>query len=64
MSDIIATIIQDFIIFNLNYLGAAIKWLFLRKKYTYKELLKQDWNTRIGALTFIILISLVIITIA
>jgi len=60
MADFLAQIFQELIIQNLNYVGASIKWIFLRKKYSFKELLDQNWNTRIGALVIVALIALIV----
>lgn len=41
-------------------LGACVRWLFLRKKYTFSEILNQNWNGRIGVLTISIIIGTII----
>lgn len=44
MEDIIATFFQDFFPSALARIGAFYRWIFLRKKYNYKEVLEQKWN--------------------
>ncbi|WP_196887977.1 hypothetical protein [Aureivirga sp. CE67] len=38
--------------------GASIRWLFLKKKYSFKEILEQDWNGRIGFICIAIIVYL------
>jgi len=57
MIELLGQFIFDSIIQSLNHIGAAIKWFFLRNKLSYKEILKQNWNNRIG----ILFIALVVI---
>lgn len=59
MSDILGGILAEAIIQSLNHIGAAIKWIFVRNKYSYKELLNQNWNNRIGLL-FVVLIFIIL----
>lgn len=51
---------QDLILSILQKLGALIRWFFLKNKYTYKEVLNQNWNGRIGLLFITIAISSII----
>ena len=41
----------------LKYTGAAVRWLFLYRRYSFTAVLKQNWNTRIGILTYALLIG-------
>lgn len=61
MEDFISQFIQDLIPSAIKRLGAFIRWVFFRNKYSYKEVLEQNWNGRIGVL-FIILIVVLIMT--
>lgn len=49
------TIIWTFI----KGIGASIRWIFLQRKYSFKEILSQNWNGRIGLL---VIISTVLLT--
>ncbi len=40
-------------------IGASLKWCFYLGKKSYKDILKEEWNTRLGF--FLIVIILVII---
>jgi len=60
MEDFITQFFQELIPSALAKLGGFFRWLFLRKKYTYKEILKQNWNTRIGLLVIILFFVLII----
>ena len=60
MEDIIATFFQELIPSALARIGAFFRWIFLRKKYNYKEVLKQKWNGRVGLLFITLLIVLLI----
>ena len=59
MEELIREFIQEVLLGSIIKFGALIRWFFLRKKYSYKEVLKQDWNGRVGLL-FIILIAYLI----
>ena len=60
MEDFITQFFQDLIPSVLQRLGALIRWIFLKNKYTYKEVLNQDWNGRIGVLfTTTIIMSII-----
>jgi len=60
MEEFIISFFQELIPTALAKLGGFVKWIFLRKKYTYQEILNQDWNARIGLLTIIIFFVLII----
>jgi hypothetical protein len=54
----------SFLIFDVLWeifrqLGASVRQLFLRKKYTIHELLKQNWNGRVG----LFVVGIVVVTI-
>ncbi|MNK07628.1 hypothetical protein D3C87_255430 [compost metagenome] len=51
--EILSEIFKEVIIYGvLQFPGAAIRWLFLRKKKTFKELLKDNFelNTLVSVL--------------
>gem|GEM_PF-6135551 len=54
-------LLNDILLVRLKRFGALIRWSYqLDKPYT--EILKQDWNTRIGTILFwIILISILVV---
>jgi hypothetical protein len=56
--EIIKEVIIDGI---LQYPGAAIRWLFLRKRKTFKELLNDnfEFNVLVSVLVLVLIISLV-----
>ncbi len=53
--------IGEVFVMLIRRLGASIRWLFLGRKYTFKELLSQDWNLRSG---FFVLLSALILGLA
>lgn len=58
--DFIVDIFLEFIIYGiLQYPGAAIRWLFIRKRKTFKELLKD--NFEINAFLAIIMIGCMVV---
>jgi uncharacterized protein YycO len=57
---ILDIIFEDVLMGLLRRIGASIRWIFLRKKYTFKEILSLDWNGTIGFLTFTIVILFLI----
>lgn len=59
MGNFIAEFLGEFLLSLIPRLGAFFRWIFLRKKYSYKEILEQNWNGRIG-LIFIILVIVLI----
>lgn len=59
LEDIFSQVLIDGVWLTIKQLGAGIRWLFLRKNYSFKEIEKQNWNGRIGLLTiFLIIIAL------
>jgi hypothetical protein len=64
MMDIIVTILVDVVIYYLlSYPGAVIRWIFLRKKKSLKEILAEDIfvNSAIGLLFLVPLIGGIIL---
>ncbi len=59
MGEFIGQLIFDSLLQSVKHIGASIKWIFLRKKFSYKEILKQNWNNRIGLLFIIFVIATV-----
>lgn len=55
--ELIVSIFQDILWGTVLRVGATIRWLFLRTKYSYSQILKQDWNGRIGLLFIFLLLS-------
>ena len=48
MDEFLNQIFQDFFYYLFRIVGARFRWLFLRRKYSFKEILEQNWNGRIG----------------
>ena len=51
----------EVILGGVKNIGAWFRYLFLSKKYSFKEVLQQDWNNRIGFLVLSILIGVSIL---
>ncbi|MGV8992492.1 MAG: hypothetical protein ACOH1O_00190 [Flavobacterium sp.] len=47
---------------TIRYSGAAVRFAFMHKKFTFDQVLKQDWNNRIGIIVLSVLIGLLIWT--
>lgn len=60
MGDLITQFFQDLIPSASKRLGTLIKWIFLKNRYTYNEILNQNWNGRIGVL-FVTIVMLTIV---
>lgn len=58
--EFIGDVFLRFISRGFTYLGAAIRWLFLKNKYNYNEIVEWEWNTTIGFFISIGLIFLLI----
>jgi hypothetical protein len=61
MDDFITTFFQEVTKGYIPKLGASIRWIFLRKRYSFEELLKQNWNNRIGILMIGIIVGVIIL---
>ncbi len=59
MGEFLIEVIFEGIIQSLSYIGASVKWVFLRNKFSYKEILKHNWNYRIGILVMILVFFLI-----
>ena len=59
--DIIGGFFQEIFAGFIRRIGAAFRWVFLRKKYNFQEVLKQDWNFRIGIMIIMIVVLTMII---
>ena len=55
MGDIIADIFAELLPGMIRRLGAGLRWLFLRKKYSYEEILDKNGNLLLG-LAFLVLV--------
>lgn len=54
------TLFQEILWGLIKRLGSFIRWLFLRNKYSYDLIYKQDWNGRVGLLTICLIIILIL----
>lgn len=61
MEDFLSDFVAEFIPSMIKNLGAFVRYLYLYKRFSFKEVLKQDWNHRIGLLFLIIVISIIIL---
>ena len=52
--------LQEVLLLVVIKIGTAVRWFFLRNKYSYKEILEQDWNGRVGLLTIILFAFLIV----
>jgi hypothetical protein len=46
LEEIIATIFQDIILVSIRVIGSFVRWIFLKHKFTFKEIRSQSWNGR------------------
>jgi len=60
MREAIAEILIEIFVHSFKSIGAAIRWLFLKNKYSYDEILEQGWNHRIGVLFGLTVILMVL----
>ena len=45
---------------SFRFIGACVKWLFYRGKKSFKIIRKESWNGRIGLLTIIVIVGILI----
>ena len=55
IGEIIATFFELYFLRIFKYFGAALRWPFLFKKFTFRELLTHPWNIPIGMTVFALL---------
>ena len=60
MREAIAELLIEIFVHSFKSIGAAIRWVFLKNKYTFDEILEQGWNHRIGALFALFVILMVL----
>lgn len=53
---LIEGLFQEVIWGTIKRIGSIIRWIFLFRKYSYKDVYKQDWNGRIGLFTCLCII--------
>jgi uncharacterized protein YycO len=46
---------------SIKRIGSAVRWVFLRKKYSYPDIYDQSWNGRVGLLTLALSLTLFIV---
>ena len=63
IEEFIVTFFQDIVWDGIIRFGAFIRWIFIRKKYSYKEVVQQDWNGRIGLLIIALIVVALILLI-
>ena len=54
----VETIFEEILWSFIKRLGSGIRWLFLKSKYSYNEIYKQDWNGRVGIITICYIVGL------
>lgn len=59
LEDFVVGFFQEIIVAGVKYIGAFFRWILLRKKYTYKQVYNQDWNTRVGLLAIALIVILI-----
>lgn len=60
VEEFIGIFFQEVLLASIRRIGSFVRWLFLRKKYSYNDIYKQDWNGRIGILAIVITALLLI----
>ena len=60
IEEFIGTLFTEVLWASIKRFGSFIRWLFLRTKYSYKDIYKQDWNGRIGVFTIAVIVILLI----
>lgn len=50
LDELLQTLFGEILMGFIRHVGAIVRWLFLGKKYSYREIRKQDWNARVGIL--------------
>jgi hypothetical protein len=58
--DFISEFISQFIFDKFKWIGIFIKWIFYLGKKPINQIKKENWNNRIGFITIISLIGLII----
>lgn len=58
--ELIATFFQEVLYEAIKWIGIVIKWLFYLGKKPISEIKKENWNTRIGFIVFILLILFIV----
>jgi hypothetical protein len=58
--DIFIGIGQEILFSSFKWIGISIKWMFYLGKKPISEIRKENWNTRIGFIVFLVLIGLII----
>jgi hypothetical protein len=53
--EFIGMIIQEIFLSSIRIIGAGVRWLFLKKKFSFKEIRSQSWNGRVGLITMFII---------
>ena len=58
MEEIFHGIFEVVFVKTLKYIGASLRWIISFNKYSFKEILDKDGNTRIGFIVLIIIIGI------
>ncbi len=61
LGDLLAEFFSGLVWVAIKIIGAFIRWIFLRRKYSFDEVYEQDWNGRIGLLVVLLIILLIAI---
>ena len=54
------TFFQEVLWASIKRLGSFVRWVFLKRKYSYNDIYKQDWNGRVGIITICFIVVLII----
>ena len=60
IEEFLTTFFQEILWGGIIKLGAFVRWIFLKSKYSFKEILQQNWNGRIGLLLLTSVVVLII----
>lgn len=61
LGDLLAEFFSRLVWVAIKSIGAFIRWIFLRRKYSFEEVNEQGWNGRIGllvVLSFVLFVAL------
>jgi hypothetical protein len=58
--DLIAIFLQEVLFGSFKYIGIGTKWFFYLGKKPISQVRKENWNTRVGFVVFIVLILFIV----
>jgi len=61
IQEIFETLITDIFLEFIQKIGSYVRWVFLKNKYSYKQIQKQDWNGRVGLFLILSIIAIILV---